>query len=380
MRRSWLQWVISSILLCAPFVGDAVAAQRLDRPRLPATPFSYGPPALPPALAALDSTPSGNPVTDAGATLGRVLFHDRRLSVNGLVACSSCHAQAAGFDDPTRFSIGFDGRITRRSAMALANARLNPGGRHFRDERAQTLEAQVLMPFTDPVEMGLKPGEPVARVAARDWYGPLFAAAFGDPHVDEARIAAALAQFVRALVSLDAPYDRARREVAAATDDFPAFSAEQNRGKFLFMTAREKSGAGCAACHETDAFVMLEPRDNGLPPLDGRPDGGIGEITSRQEDMGRFRAPSLRNVAVSAPYMRDGRFRSLGDVLDHYASGVAPNANLAAQLRAPDGSPARLDLPPADRAALVAFIETLTDTQFLADPRFADPFLVPAGN
>ena len=144
-----------------------------------------------------DSTPSDNPITEAGVRLGRVLFYDRGLSANGLVSCSSCHAQATGFDDPTRFSIGFQGKITRRSAMALANARFNPRGRYFRDERAATLEEQVLQPFTDGIEMGLKPGELTARTERRQFYRPLFAAAFGDPTISEKRIAAALEALAR---------------------------------------------------------------------------------------------------------------------------------------------------------------------------------------
>lgn len=362
---------LAGLLALAPFAN--AADSRYDREPAPGeSPPLALPAALAPAIAGLDSTPADNPATQAGTSLGRLLFYDRKLSANGLVSCSSCHAQASGFDDPTRFSIGFQGRITRRSAMALANARFNPRGHYFRDERAPSLEAQVLQPFTDGIEMGLKPGELVDRVANRPWYGKHFAAAFGDATITEPRIANALAQFVRSINSFDARYDRAGS--SDPLQDFPAFSKQENRGKFLFFASREQGGAGCAACHETDAFVLLEPRDNGLPALDDRLDAGIGETTGLAADAGKFRAASLRNIAVSAPYMHDGRFATLEAVIDHYASGIAAKPNLAPELRNPDGTPLRFDFSDKDKAALVAFLKTLTDETLITDPRYADPF------
>jgi cytochrome c peroxidase len=359
------------IAACAPFAAASA------EPVLPTPPYRYADPGLPAhaaGLAAIDSEPADNPVTDAGATLGRVLFHDRDLSRNGLVSCASCHTQATGFDDQTRFSIGFAGRITRRSAMALANARYNPSGRHFRDERAATLEIQVLDPFVDRIEMGLRPGELVERIEARAFYGPLFSAAFGDAGVDEERVAKALAQFVRAMTSFSAPYDRERALAPDAIADFPGFSASENRGKFLFLTPADEGGAGCASCHETEAFVLLRPRGNGLPADPDRPDEGLAEATGNPADNGHFRAASLRNIAVTPPYMRDGRFQTLEEVIDHYDRGVADVAGLDPLLRDAGGGLRRLDLSQEDRDALVAFLRTLTDMQFLEDPRFSDPF------
>lgn len=366
----------ATIAVLLAFAPAAQSASLLPEPDLPAEAYRYvvSPPPHLSGLARLDNAPAGNPVTDAGAALGRVLFHDRGLSANGLVSCSSCHAQASGFDDPTRFSIGFEGRITRRSAMALANARYNPRGRYFRDERASTLEKQVLMPFADGIEMGLQPGELVRRVASRPWYPPLFDHAFGDPTVTEERIASALAQFVRALVSWGSRYDAARAAGSEPLADFAEFSAQENRGKFLFLAPRESGGAGCAQCHRTDAFVMLEPRDNGLPPWPGHEDEGVGETTGQPEDRRKFRAPSLKNIAVSAPYMHDGRFATLDEVVEHYSSGIGDSPNLDPALRDADGRPLRSAFPQEDRDALLAFLQTLTDEAFLVDPRFSDPF------
>ncbi|MCB1428100.1 MAG: hypothetical protein KDJ66_03095 [Nitratireductor sp.] len=325
-------------------------------------------------LAGMDSTPQTNPVTQSGASLGRILFFDHSLSKNGLVACSSCHSRETGFDDPTRFSIGFEGRITRRSAMSLTNARFNPSGRYFRDLRAASLEAQVLQPFTDEIEMGLRPGELMAKVSSQPYYNALFMAAFGDAQVTQERISRALAQFVRAITSFDSRYDRERRKAESALDDFPGFSPQENHGKKLFLTSRREKGAGCSECHESEAFILAAPRDNGLPIDSERPDHGLGEITGKAEDMGKFRAASLRNIAVSAPYMHDGRFKTLGEVIDHYSGGVTGKPNLAPELRDPSGAPSGLNLTSQDKRDLIAFLQTLTDRTMLTDSCLADPF------
>ena len=351
--------------------------QRLNVPDLPFPDFDYETLDLPAHLAPvarLDSAPADNPVTNAGAALGRVIFYDNGLSANRLVSCASCHNQALGFDDSTRFPIGFAGRITRRGAMPLANARFNPRGSYFRDERAATLEEQVLHPFTDEIEMGLKPGELVERVSARDWYGPLFADAFGDEAVTEDRVSRALAQFVRSIVSIHSSYDVARAQAGSPMENFPQFTAAENRGKFLYFTPRTEGGAGCSACHETEAFLLLRPRNNGTHAGSEADDGGLGEISGTSTDLGLFRAASLKNIAVSAPYMHDGRFETLEQVIDHYADGVQPHANLDRELQGEGGKPFWLDFNEADRHALVAFLETLTDGNLLRDPKFSDPF------
>ena len=395
-----------------PPAGDAAyapaqpAGERLDEPRLPTTPYRYAVelPAHfsaaggPDGVAAADNTPAGNPVTDAGAALGRVLFYDTRLSANRRVSCGSCHRQAHGFSDPRRLSIGFDGRPTRRHAMSLANARYYARGRFFWDERADTLEAQVLAPIEDPVEMGSSLDAVEARLADTAFYPPLFERAFGTPDVTRDRIARALAQFVRALVSYRAPYDDAR---AAGPPGSPAFLARLDpaarRGYELFSTppVAGSRGAGCATCHAGDAQISLAPRNIGLDDFDGEVDGnfealhaedgrGPGGVDVGAGD-GRFKAPSLRNAAIRPPYMHDGRFDTLREVIEHYDARVAPHpfldmALLDRRLVVTGGPvrPVRLDLADEEITALIAFIETLTDPAFLTDPRFSDPFL-PGG-
>ena len=238
----------------------------MQAPDLPATPFNYIT-KLPTHLYELrqySTEPANNPVTNHGATLGRVLFYDRGLSRNTLVSCASCHSQIVGFDDPNRFSIGLTGKITKRHSTGLAFAGFNANGRYFRDEHAPTLEEQVLEPIHDPVEMGLGKGELVKRVSMRPWYTSLFVDAFGDAEITEVRISNALAQFIRSMVSVESPYDKARAKVKDPLKPFPAFSKQQNGGKFLFMAPRSAGGYGCTSCHETEAFIMLDRHNNGL--------------------------------------------------------------------------------------------------------------------
>jgi cytochrome c peroxidase len=299
---------------------------------------------------ALDNTPDANPVTDAGATLGRVLFYDTRLSANGRVACASCHVQAFGFSDTARFSQGFAGGRTRRHSMALANARLYRSGRFFWDERAATLEAQVLAPIQDPVEMGMPLDRLERTLRETPYYAPLFRAAFGTPEVTSERVARALAQFVRALVSADSRFDRG------------ALTAQEREGLRLFTGA-----ARCAQCHLPNALAADAARNTGLDAA----------VTDSGAGRGRFKAPSLRNVAVRAPYMHDGRFATLEQVVEHYDGGVRANPNLDPRLRGRDGAPRALGLDGAQKAALVAYLRALTDSAFLTNRWFADPF--PAG-
>ena len=333
-----------------------------------------------------DNTPATNPVTNDGATLGRVLFYDRKLSANGTVSCSSCHIQEHGFSDPRPRSTGFDGGLTRRHSMGLSNARFYRAGRFFWDERAESLEKQVLMPFLDEVEMGLTEEKLVEIVAGQDYYPPLFKAAFGTSVINADRIANALAQFVRSLVSAGSRYDAGRRMVSRPMQDFPNFTVAENRGKRLFMTNSEGSRAPCTRCHQSEAFVGSARRrarsvdtgatNNGLDAVSVK-DRGVAESTNDIADTGKFKVPSLRNIAVTAPYMHDGWFATLEDVIEFYSSGIQRHANLDPALRRWYGSPLLFEFTPDEKAALAAFLRTLTDEGFLAAEKFSDPFAIP---
>lgn len=360
---------------------------------LPETPYDYANPQLPPSLTnanaqAHDNTPAGNPVTNDGATLGRVLFYDKALSANDTIACASCHQQAHAFTDPNQFSKGFDGGLTGRNSMSLMNARFYLNGRFFWDERAETLEDQVLMPIQNEVEMGLTLEELVERVKSKEYYPELFEKAFGDSEVTSDRISRALAQFVRSIVSYRSRYDEGLAQAGNPGAPFPNFTEQENQGKALFLGP----AAGCGRCH-LDAgppppppgpppnqaiFYIDLAVNNGVDQGAPTDDKGVGEITGNPQDDGKFKSPSLRNVAMTAPYMHDGRFKTLDDVVEHYNSGVKMHPNLDPRLLDPNSmppAPRKLNLSAEQKAALVAFMQTLTDAEVLADPKYSDPFV-----
>lgn len=383
-------WFRTAALLGWLLAGSAQAQQ--GEPVLPSPPYDYflqlpayffnpAVPGSPTQIAVIDhdNTPGSNPTTNAGAALGRVLFYDRNLSLNRTVACASCHGQSGGFSDPRTLSVGFDGGTTRRHSMGLTNARFYQRGRAFWDERAATLEDQALMPIQDAVEMGMTLGELETRLASISYYPALFDAAFGDPAISSERVGRAIAQFVRSLVSITSRYDQGRAQVANFKQPFPNFTPQENQGKTLFLTSPQANGAGCGGCHATEAFVNDQngPINNGLD-ANTNVDQGAFETFGTPNFRGSFKVPSLRNIGVRAPFMHDGRFATLAQVVEHYNSGVQPHPNLDPRLRLPNGNPIRLNLTQAQKNALVAFMNTLTDPAFLADPRYSDPFAAPS--
>jgi len=343
---------------------------------LPAPSFNYANPILPPSfhvppIVGQDNMPATNITTDAGATLGRVLFYDKRLSTNQSISCSSCHQRDHGFSDPRKFSVGFNGGLTGRNAMGLSNGRWYLRRHFFWDERANTLEDQVLQPIQNAVEMGITLSALTNRLAAEPFYTNLFALAFGTSEITSDRISRALAQFVRSIVSVRSKYD------AGIPIGFLNFTPQENLGRQIFFG--QIGNATCAACHGTDNFVPgPNINNNGLefPYVDK----GLGGVTGLAQDDGLFKVPSLRNIELTAPYMHDGRFATLEEVVEFYNSGVVNNPNLSPPLRvptppgAPPGPPRRLNLTPDQKAALVAFLKTLTDPNLATDPKLSDPF------
>ncbi len=314
-----------------------------------------------------DNTPNNNPITDWGATLGRVLFYDVNLSANNTISCASCHVQESGFSDPAVLSEGFDGGLTGRNSMGLSNSRFYENGHFFWDERAESLEEQVLMPIQDAVEMGLTLDELVTKVESQPYYPILFNQVYGDEEVTSSRIALALSQFVRSIVSYQSKYDEGRAQVNRPDDDFPNFSDLENLGKRVFFSRETE----CSACHTSDLFVGDEARDNGLDEV--LTDLGLGEVTGRNQDNGKFKTGSLRNIELTAPYMHDGRFQTLEEVVEHYNSGVENSPNLDNRLQR-NNRPVRMNLTDQEKAALVAFMKTLTDYELINDEKFSDPF------
>ena len=322
-----------------------------------------------------DNTPSDNPTTNEGATLGRVLFYDKNLSANGTISCASCHKQEHGFSDDAVLSLGFDGGNTRRHSMSLVNATWYGRARFFWDERAATLEDQVLMPFQDPVEMGMTLDQVVSTVQSKLYYPELFYNAFGTAEVTEDRIAKALAQFVRSIVSVDSKYDQGRAMVNIPTNNFPNFTASENNGKRIFFLPKNLGGGGCIGCHSTEAFINPDngTTNNGLD-IESTNDLGVFEAIPNPAFYGTFKVPSLKNIELTAPYMHDGRFATLEEVVEHYNSGIQNHPNLSPALKDANGLPIRLNLSEQEKTDLVNFLKTLTDESIALDERFSDPF------
>ena len=354
---------------------------------LPETPFDYAsltlpghfttntPGPLPTAINGTDNTPADNQITNNGATLGRVLFYDKKLSANGTISCASCHIQAKGFSDDAILSVGFDGGLTGRHSMTLINARFYQRGRFFWDERATTLEEQVLMPFQDPVEMGMTLEEVVSTVQAQSYYPELFQKAFGSQEVTSDKVSKALAQFVRSIVSYSSKYDEGRAMSTSAGVNFPNFTTEENLGKNIFFQTIPNGGGACFGCHTTEAFISANPgpQNNGLDAY-STTDLGAGEVYTNPIFVGRFKTTSLRNIELTAPYMHDGRFATLEQVVEHYNSGIQAHPTLAPALTDANGDPVRLNFTASQKAALVAFLNTLTDHSISNDEKWSDPF------
>ena len=309
--------VLVSVLTAAAAWSSRPAAKTTLN--LPATPHRYANVQLPAHFTQPgrndDNTPPDNPLSDEGATLGRVLFYDTRLSANNTTSCASCHVQAHAFADPKRFSKGFHGDQTDRRAMPLVNVRYYQRARFFWDERAANLEEMVLLPIQSRIEMGQDLKKVVDTLTRDATYPVLFARAFGDRQITERRIGKALAQFVRSIVSYQSRYDEGRARAQSAQDDFGNFTVQENRGKALFMR-------NCSTCHMKDGnehFFVPMPANTRLRANDPAADGGVGDATLRPTDLGSFKSPSLRNVEVTAPYGHDGRFATLDALIDHYS-------------------------------------------------------------
>ncbi len=334
-----------------------------------------------------DNTPADNAITDEGATLGRVLFYDKRLSANNTIACGSCHIQAFAFSDTAQFSVGLDGGVTGRHAMRLVNSRFGEEERFFWDERAVSLEDQTSQPIQDHVEMGYSgtEGDPdindlIIKLSNIEAYQRLFELVFGDAEVTEDRIQLALSQFVRSIQSFDSKFDEGLAETNNLNANFPNFTPEENAGKELFLLSPNQGGAGCNGCHRAPEFdIDPESLNNGVI----RRGDDSGEV-----DVANTRSPSLRDLVnpagqLNGQMMHNGAFTELMQVIDHYNDVTFDpqiNTNLDPRLRggppeqgqAPQGQ--QLNLDDSQKEALVAFLETLTGSDMYTNPKYSDPF------
>ncbi|MBL8002427.1 MAG: cytochrome-c peroxidase [Flavobacteriales bacterium] len=326
------------------------------------------------------NVPANNPMTVEGVELGRFLFYDKRLSLDSSQSCASCHAQAFAFtDNGNAVSTGVDGSVGTRSSMALVN--LGWGTSFFWDGRSPTLEDQVLHPVINPIEMKETWPHVVQKLQADPAYPTLFQRAFGSSVIDSVNCAKALAQFLRTMISGNSKYDKVQRGEASFTPDeaegFFLFQAEGGpAGQVIYLPGGGQvvgqGGADCFHCHTNAAGLFTDEQfhNNGLDAT--FTDLGRGEVTGDPFDMGRFKTPTLRNVAVSGPFMHDGRFATLEEVIDHYDDGGQPSATVDPFMKFTDPDNT-MGLTPQKKQQLLAFLNTLTDWDFLNDPDFQDP-------
>ncbi len=291
-----------------------------------------------------------NPMSDDKIALGKLLYFDKRLSKNMTVSCASCHNPFHGFTDPARTSAGVGQQLGRRNSPTVINRLFSAD--QFWDGRAKDLEAQAHGPLTNPVEMAMSAeGDVVERVQQVKGYAPLFAKAFVDPAIDMTRIARAIAAYERTVVSGDSPYDRFQ------AGDHDALSASAVRGLALF-----NGKANCKACHAGFNFTDENYNDIGVGQDKPTPDAGRYEVTKKDEDRGKFKTPTLRNVSETAPYMHDGSEATLAGVIDFYDRGGIGNPNLSKEIKP-------LHLTASEKRDLVAFLQALTgDVQNATPP------------
>ena len=337
-----------------------------------------------PSYIVKDNT-GNNGITNAKATLGRVLFYDKRLSIDSSIACASCHIQQFAFSDTAIASRGVASGLTGRHSMRLVNSRFAVETKFFWDERAATLEAQTTKPIQDHAEMGFsgqsgRPGlnDLLTRLSSLGYYNELFQFVYGDKAVTEARLQECLAQFIRSIQSFDSKYDAGRAQVANDTVNFPNFTAQENQGKNLFLSppvfdatsTRTSGGAGCNGCHGAPEFDIAPNSGN---------NGIIGSLAGGQ-DQANTRAPSLRDLAnisgtPNGPMMHTGVITTLQAAIGHYGNINANpnNARLDPKLK-PNGIGQKLNFNAQEVNALIAFLRTLTGKNIYTDPKWSNPF------
>jgi cytochrome c peroxidase len=322
--------------------------------------------------------PADNPLTVEAVELGRRLFYDPRLSANGKVSCSTCHIQRLAFTDGRTTGVGVSGRPLAFNSMSLANLLWGPQ-HFFWNGRAATLEAQALVPLQHADEMAQDLGRLVAQLSADARYRKLFQTAYGE--ISPSAITRALASFERTLISSNSRYDQfLRGEIT--------LDAQEELGRKLFMAHPDVKvslrGANCIDCHSQFLTGGSSARydgfsNNGLDD-EAHLQPGLQAVTGNPAHRGLFKVPSLRNIALTAPYMHDGRFDTLEEVLDHYDSGVKNSSTLSALIVEADNRGAAaagrisLHLTAGEKAAIIAFLHTLTDQEFVTAERFSDPF------
>ncbi len=348
------------VAICVLFLSLVSCKNSDDETGYTATPVSLDVPPLfeenilPPVI------PDDNPLTVEGIALGKRLFFDPILSANNTQACASCHRPQNAFTDPNQFSVGIDGSIGTRNSMPLFNMAWNFGEKFFWDGRAGSLEDQIFEPVTNPIEMANTWPNAVAALQNHPQYPALFEAAFGTQTIDSVKVSKAIAQFMRTFISANSKFDRYLRGEVELTQ------SEQN-GFNIFM---DENKGDCFHCHGASELNQLWTdnifHNNGLDEFFD--DKGLFLTTGDPRDEGLFKTPSLRNLAYTAPYMHDGRFATLDEVINHYSEGLVYSETIDPLMKkVGEGG---VHLTPEEKADLKAFLLSLSDPSFINDPDF----------
>ena len=312
-------------------------------------------------------------ITPWGATLGRVLFYDKKLSLNNTVSCASCHHQEKAFADGLQFSTGFEGRVTTRNSMAIVNPILQ--NNLFWDSRSKTIHDLSLQPVQNHIEMGMEDlNRLVSKLENTEYYKPLFKKAFGTNEINPTNISKALSQFVASITTSRSRFD------AGSINNFNNFSELEKMGMELFNSDKAK----CSSCHGGGNMSALDgPNDpyggggsfSAVQDLRGATNIGL-DIVYKDNGLGngKFKIPSLRNIELTGPYMHDGRFKTLEEVVNHYTNGIKPHQHLDVKFTDGKGNVKPLNLNSIEKKAIIAFLKTLTDQEMTKDPKWSNPF------
>ena len=313
--------------------------------------------------------PLDNPLTVAKVELGRMLFHEPKLSGDESMSCATCHLQSAAFTDTAKLSVGIRGLEGHRNAMSVFNMAWNDNG-FFWDGRAELLRHQSLLPIQDSLEMDETLAGAAAKLSAEETYQHAFIRAFGDDEVTAERMALAMEQFMLTITSFNSKYDRYLAGMESLTDS-------ELRGLELFNTEYneffpEFSGADCQHCHGGPNFSNNQYMNNGLDEESEMTDIGRMAVTENPSHLGQFKVTSLRNIALTGPYMHDGRFNTLEEIIDHYNEGLHASSTLDPALAATMST--GLMLTAQDKEDLINFLHTLTDEQLAQETDYSSPF------
>ncbi|MES2800467.1 MAG: cytochrome c peroxidase [Bacteroidota bacterium] len=316
--------------------------------------------------------PADNPMTVEGVELGRFLFYEKKLSGDNTMSCATCHGFSSGFSDPNQFSTGIDGIQGNRNSMALIN--LGYQNFFFWDGRAMTLEDQILAPVPNPIEMHQEWSAAVAKLNADVTYRNRFFKAFGEEGIDSIKVSKAIAQFLRTLISGESKFDVMYKFINSGPSSLNSeeqavlstVTPEEWGGYDLFKSL---NGADCFHCHNGSLMQVQGFSNNGLDAT--FTDLGRGSITGNPNDNGKFKIPTLRNIAYTAPYMHDGRFATLDEVIEHYSTGIHPSATIDPLIEYAFQGGVQLDAD--EKNLLKQFLLTMSDQKFINNPAFKDP-------